>query len=437
MVNGVPTIVYPGGCHPGDPNAAGVPGGIGAGGAYSAAVPADPSDKLLKTWKRLGPLINDTDNDPSEAWRTSHGEWRLVGHGGGGKCTPGGPLNGSACAPMWATADPSFLTGWYKVGVSGLLSGECQNFYRLPNLYEGTSAPAGTPLPTHVHHSGGKYMLGSFVDGAPGVGDSHTGTWTPTPGVPFAPILEDHGSYYASKGFNDNRTGSSRRLIYGWNRSPPASQTLPRVVTYDPRIQRLVFSPPPELELLRKTRLPTLPNDTVLQTNISTPINSTAWPVGAGSVAEVHVRWKRPAAPARLSLTVMMGPGGKSSTVAVDYVPPPPGSSKHNVSVDGTCFNGRGANAFSCEGLWLLRSDEVIEVTAFVDTTVIESFWMDGRVVLTSGVAYHARSGGMAVEAETSGPPVVLESVQAWELNSCWINETEALRLVDGPGIPQ
>ena len=54
IVNGVPTIVYPGGCHPDNPNAAGVPGGKGLGNAYSGAVPADPSDKLSKHWKRIG-----------------------------------------------------------------------------------------------------------------------------------------------------------------------------------------------------------------------------------------------------------------------------------------------------------------------------------------------------------------------------------------------
>ena len=64
-------------------------------------------------------------NDPSEAWRTPHGEWRLVGHSGGGPCAAGGPLNGSACAGLWATADPTMRDGWYSVGTSPLLNGEC------------------------------------------------------------------------------------------------------------------------------------------------------------------------------------------------------------------------------------------------------------------------------------------------------------------------
>ena len=44
----------------------------------------------------------------------------------------------------------------------------------------------------------------------------------------------------------------------------------------------------------------------------------------------------------------------------------------YNVSVDGTCDTGRGANAYSCEGLWLLPTDDVIELTVYVDNTVAE-----------------------------------------------------------------
>lgn len=482
QVNGVPTIVYPGGCHPGDPNAVGVPGGKGAGNAYSAAVPADPADKFAKVWKRIGPLINDTDNDPSEAWQTNHGEWRLIGHGGGGKCPSEGPLNGTDCAPMWATADPGFHDGWYKVGVSGLPGGECQNGpYPLPSLYPGTadsiSEAEQAAMPTHVHHTGAKYMLGVWLDGTPGIGDNHTGSWLPASshfamrgaggtsenavsraghgdggasrrrqgqGPPFVQFLEDHGQYYASKGFTDDQSsrkraksswaptmvgkttthpqGQPRRIIYGWNKSPPASQTLPRVVTYHPQIKRLVFSPAPELELLRKpVPLPTLPNHTTLKPNVSTPVAQAAhsvgvgvkeigWGPGQGLVSEVRVRWQRPTFPARLSLTVMMDSTGSGGhTIGMDYRPPPQAAMPdlgsihehntassssggshnsytshnsssnqnattrmYNVSVDGTCDTGRGANAYSCEGLWLLPTDDAIELTVYVDNTVAE-----------------------------------------------------------------
>lgn len=58
---------------------------------------------------------------------------------------------------------------------------------------------------------------------------------------------------------------------------------------------------------------------------------------------------------------------------------------------------------------------------------------MDGRVAYTTGVPYgDGRGGGMAVEASYEGEePVILESVEVWELNSCWINETTALEILE------
>jgi len=228
-------MVYPGGCR----------SKTGEGSAYSVAVPADPTDKLLKKWDRLHPIINDTDNDPSEAWQTPHGEWRMTGHGGG----DGG-------APMWATADPTMMTGWYKIGSSPLPTGECQNFFELPPFYPGTTAN-NAPLPNFVHITSSTYQLGTWVEGTPGVGNNHTGDWNATAGVPFFRVGTDGGNSYAAKGFWDNSSigvgGGLRRIIYAWSRGThPDCQSLPRVITYHPGIKRLVFTPAPELKLLRQ-----------------------------------------------------------------------------------------------------------------------------------------------------------------------------------------
>ena len=189
----------------------------------------------------------------------------------------GGPLNGSDCAPMWATADP-------KLGIrsGSLLFLVAVPGYPLPPLYPGTSPPTEAgELPTHVHHTGAKYMMVTFVDGPPGIGDNMTGSFTSTPGVPFVQFLEDHGQYYASKGFTDRSAArGKRRIIFGWNKAKPSSQTLPRVVRYHPGIRRLVFSPVPELRLLRKHQLQTVPNNTVLHPNVGAPLNASVWPPG-------------------------------------------------------------------------------------------------------------------------------------------------------------
>jgi hypothetical protein len=123
-----------------------------------------------------------------------------------------------------------------------LLSGECQSFYKLPPLYPNTTVPSGDALPTHVHHQGSSYVLGTWVDGTPGVctGSTpceHSGTWAATPnGPPFTQFRLDGEAYYAAKGFWDNQSrgvgGGLRRIIFGWNKTPPNSQSLPRVITY-------------------------------------------------------------------------------------------------------------------------------------------------------------------------------------------------------------
>lgn len=58
---------------------------------------------------------------------------------------------------------------------------------------------------------------------------------------------------------------------------------------------------------------------------------------------------------------------------------------------------------------------------------------MDGRVAYTTGVPYgDGRGGGMAVQASYEGnAAVILESAAVWELNSCWINETTALQILE------
>ena len=42
----------------------------------------------------------------------------------------------------------------------------------------------------------------------------------------------------------------------------------------------------------------------------------------------------------------------------------------------------------------------------------------------------HHVDGGVEVEVEAEATEVILESVQVWELDSCWINETTALQML-------
>ena len=147
-----PVITYPGMCgcpqaKRGQPKPP-CPGGAAAeracrsGATYNQAVPSNRSDPLLKNWSKplTNPILNNTGDDPSTAWRTPFGEWRFIGNGG-------------RSMPLFAARE---LRGpWAVVGdVANLTAGECPSLFPLPALTPGTSARPGEALPTHVYKRG-------------------------------------------------------------------------------------------------------------------------------------------------------------------------------------------------------------------------------------------------------------------------------------------
>ena len=224
-----PVIIYPGLCNSSNPPC--------QGATYAAATPTDPTgDPLLANWTKSpgNPILNGTADDPSTAWRTAAGEWRLIGNSGArGQRTKG-------VAPVFATSGDPLHGPWRFVGDSGFPAGECPSLFPLPRLTNGTSAPAGEALPTHVYHRGWDradwMQLGTHKDGGP----NQVGTWNATPGVSFAEFRSDIGNLYAVKDFAD---ASGRRIMWGWITASPACISLPREITYHPRLKQLVFSP--------------------------------------------------------------------------------------------------------------------------------------------------------------------------------------------------
>ena len=96
IVDGKPVAVY---------------AGRGPNGGYCAATPADSTDPLYKVWSKTewapNPMMHG-DDDPSTAWRTAGGEWRLIGNTRDNTgCTRGG------CAAVYASTD---FKNWTMVG---------------------------------------------------------------------------------------------------------------------------------------------------------------------------------------------------------------------------------------------------------------------------------------------------------------------------------
>ena len=402
IVDGKPVVVY---------------SGRGPTGGYCTATPANGSDPLYKLWSKTDWAANPVmqgDDDPSTAWKTADGEWRLTGNGDGGvhcarNCSPAG----GGCAPIYASTD---FKNWSFVGHTNLPVSECPSLFPLPPLTPGTRASPGEPMPTHVHKWAHWHQFGRWVDGAPGVGDKHAGLWTTMGGATVNISdcgrdsteqtddqcqLYDHGAFYAAKDFWD--PVQRRRINWGWARTPHGAQTMPRSLTYHPQLQQLVSSPLDESSALRM--LPPLAEERDFRVN-----NSAAHSLGRFGArtnsSELRVFVRRPAAAAVVTISV----AGVHAGITCG-----PAAAAH----------GGIASVMGCTGcLRLLPTEDTLELRLFVDQTVAESYYQGGRVAYTSSV----RSLDPAADAFlSSNTSIVVMNATLWEMGDQWISEEELL----------
>ena len=178
IVGGKPVIVYPGQCSGyGRKGPVCNDAGSGYGGfTYAMAVPKNESDPLYREWSKEGsiggkrfsnPILNHTGDDPSTAWRTAAGEWRLLGNDG---CQlemntemntllteESSAEEAAEGTPLYGSMD---FVSWYKIGCTPMMAGDCPSLFPLPSLTPGSEDYIDrhlndAPMPTHVHKSGG------------------------------------------------------------------------------------------------------------------------------------------------------------------------------------------------------------------------------------------------------------------------------------------
>lgn len=191
---------------------------------FSVAVPADPSDPLYTNWTKpsYNPIMKNTQRDPSTAWKTPAGEWRITtydttaygstdfvhwtrnGH------TPGFPVR-VVCRVFGSASFNNPPHSVCTLPPSSRLSlqvGECPSFYPLPPLTPaaverrkrlgvskaGAAVAAATDASsTRVHkcsHGGKDWTrVGSYVAGPVG----SPGNFSAAKGYPFQPFLLDAG----------------------------------------------------------------------------------------------------------------------------------------------------------------------------------------------------------------------------------------------------
>jgi len=407
IVDGKPVIVYPGRCT-GGPKGSPEAEACSTGFTYSVAVPADPSDPLYTNWAKpsYNPVVNQTGDDPSSAWKTPAGEWRFIGNQ---KCGDG---NG---APIYGSMD---FKSFYKIGCTTFLKGDCPTFFPLPPLVPGINKvdlEKLGPLPTHVHKAGSgndQVQVGVWTDGKPGPAaqGGTPGRWVQQgESIPL-----DNGATHASKDFFD--PVKQRRIMWVWARITGGAQTVPREMTYDPRTGRIVYNPVAEMTTLRSES----PIGSLAAQTISS-LDAAVFLKG-GLAADIEIVWKRPTANASLQASIA------DVVVGMDYV-------VNASTMRVYCGNYHDAVPMLDAG----ESDEFLSLRLMVDTAVAEAYFQNGRVAITFPITLKNESDGNVAltvknvnTTSTGGAAATnavarLEKATSWSMSSIWTTANQVI----------
>ena len=418
LVGGVPIMIYPGLC-----TQASFPGCQGMD--FGVAVPANHSgDPFLTRWEKppYNPIANASGDDPTTAWRTAAGEWRMT--------RKDGRVLWSDDFVRWAPAACAQPGG---CGPNGALfsQSECGDFFPLPPACAtdpGCTAGGPSPPPTHVRKvslNGDFYTLGVYGEGPP----RSTGSWTPTHNTSaWVPLLQpldasvrsDSRGYEVfaavAKSFWDPAEG--RRVWFSWVKvTAPGAQGLAREARYHAALARLVFAPVPGMADLRAA--PPLFQAALVAVPAGGAVWLGDWPAGAGNTSEVAATFALPRGGAPVAFGVRVnvgrGRGGANASNAL-RVAFDPASRAANVTW--------GAVEAA---LPILPGDEEVDVHIFLDRAIAEVYVGKGRLAFTvaAGSDASAAEAGMALFAE--GGAATATGVGAWHLNSCWVSKEEVL----------
>lgn len=466
LVEGVPTIVYPGLCESSDWADGICKTWPGKGTTLNIATPTNRSDPLSTEWSKspANPIANATTDAPSTAWRTATGEWRFM--------TSGDDAN-------WIFSSANFKTWSYVGNLTGAASGACPSLFPFPPL----TAGAGGKLPPKATHVAKTSLstpefhdiltVGSYASGAP----NSTGTWTTL----LPPATVDGGQVFAGKDMWD--PVKKRRLYWAWAHdvAPASALTLAREITWHGGLQQLVYTPIEEQALLRRQKLIELGRTPLVRASAGRYENvlwlSKGWEPTDGNTTEIHVTFTLPSHSARVGVVVMTSKSIDGGTFApadgtlfyVDYVPRPSNTSSSSWTVragaadvsHGDLEAGGNYSAASrsrssgppsfwppfSQELRLLKTDHNLTLTIFVDNTFAECFFAGGRTVLTRSVAASPTgpplAAGVAVvgNATRSSPPptnqmsvddndasvLTIEAAAAWRVGSLWVTPAEVI----------
>eukprot|EP00948_MAST-09A_sp_MAST-9A-sp1_P001800 g1800.t1 len=392
VVDGKVVQIYPGLCNKNDwPSCS-------TGTNLAIAVPADYNDPLLTNWSKpaYNPIFNGTQRDPSTAWQTPDGEWRLT----------------TFDTIIYGSMD--FKT-WYKIGKQpNFPGGECPSFFPLPRFTPGSVIPKEASNYTHVHkasHGGDWMQVGHYTPN----GVKSAGVWVGEPEVKI-----DMGHFYASKDFYD--PVKKRRINWGWATVPPKSaQTLPREITWNAELHQLVYSPLEEQAALRGDTLGDL-KAVALTAGQPKCINcGSSDTLAKGNQSEIFASFQLPKTNATFGF-VVNADSDATTTGTYFFVQYDPSSLTATVGAVAGGTKGDFSKATK-DTLKLSPNDKSLDLRVYIDRTFSEAFWMNGRVAMTIDTAGVAMSSHQLVSSVAN---LVFEAT-VWEVKSIWVSTEEVL----------
>ena len=217
----------------------------------------------------------------------------------------------------------------------------------------------------------------------------------------FAQRKIDQGKFYASKdNLYPTAAGGTRRINWGWATVPPAStQTLPREITFNAAARALQQYPIEEVKALRGPAAVSRKGVAVAGT---TDLGLKA---GVAKQSEVVVTFTLPATAATLGVNVSSG-----LACTIEFSPPADASKAYDVPV--TCGGYK-------DTLTLVPGEVSVELRIFLDWTMVEVYFQQGRVAMTAALAM---DDSTAVALTSADPPAALATadVEVYPMKSIW-----------------
>ncbi|KAF3433138.1 hypothetical protein FNV43_RR24240 [Rhamnella rubrinervis] len=418
------------------------------------AYPADLSDPLLLNWVKYSgnpvlvppPGIGKKDfRDPTTAWIGPDGKWRV---------TLGSKIGKTGVSLVYKTTDfiTYHLSDQLLHAVPGTGMWECVDFY--PVSINGSKG-----LETSVNGPGVKHVLKASLDDtkvdhyALGTYFVENDTWVPdNPKEDVGIGLRlDSGRYYASKTFYDQN--KERRILWGWinetdtetddlRKGWASVQTIPRNVLFDKKTRTNIIQwPVEEIETLRL-------NSSEFSEVLVGPGSVVPLDIGTATQLDIFVDFEVEAVESEESEDDDVGCGGGARertklgpfgllVIADDSLSEltPIFFRQHNSTTNGglTTFFCADETRSSIAPDVLKRvygthvpvvDGERLSLRVLVDHSIVESFALGGRRVITSRVyPTQAIYGAARLFLFNNATSVnVKATLKIWQLNSAFIH---------------